>query len=169
MPIKLLKIVMWRAMPHPLVQASVSICRMEGIGSRFFTDASTRIQNYMASHTRRQQPSVTCVIRNVTRVRWARNGPHVCEAEWHRDTDVNYASSIARTSQWQNNHNTNYYPCFLQLFMYLPLYQNKCKGGGGHAVAKLASYGFECYHPSLPKSRLPTKNTSGNKTDYMWQ
>jgi hypothetical protein len=39
-------------------------------------------------------------------------------------------------------------------------------GGGRHAGAKLASYGFECYHPSLPKSWLPTENASGNRRDY---
>jgi len=53
--------------------------------------------------------------------------------------------------------------------MYLPLYQNNyyesiAAGGGGvcHAGAKLASYGFERYHPSLPKSCLHTENTSGS-------
>lgn len=104
---------------------------MEDIGSSFFIDVSTHIQNNTASHARRQQSSVTGVIRNVTVVRWARHRPHACKAERHRDMGLNYASSIARTGQWQNNNNTNYYPCFLLLFMYLPLYQNNCYEGRG--------------------------------------
>jgi hypothetical protein len=42
---------------------------MEDKGSGFFIDASTRIQNNMASHTTRQQFSVTGVIRNIKRGR----------------------------------------------------------------------------------------------------
>ena len=43
------------------------------------------------------------------------------------------------------------------------------QGGECHAGAKLISYGFECYHPSLPKSWLQTENTSGSKRDYTWK
>jgi len=104
---------------QPPIQGSVSIFRMEDIGSSFYIDDSTRVPDYTESHTRIQQCSVTCVIRNVTRVRWARHGPHACNTEWHRDKGIDYASSIARTGQWQNKNNTNYYSCFFTI-IYVP-------------------------------------------------
>jgi hypothetical protein len=54
--------------------------------------------------------------------------------------------------------------------LFTKLTTTKGEGGWGcHVSAKLASYGFECYHPSVPKSWLQTENVSGNKRDYMWQ